>query len=339
MTHLEEAAAQVTRGGIAESWHRADVAVVRESGQWLAWWDNPERISFFRSAAKPLQATAALTVGVAERFGLEEREIAVMCASHSGAAMHLQAVRSLLSKIGLSEEALQCGVHAPSDAETARELQRQGQSPQPIHNNCSGKHAGMLAAALGLGADVASYPALEHPVQQRNWQAVAALTHLPREEIVIGIDGCGVPTFAVPVWRAAWAFAHLARPEGAPREYRPGLAAASAAMRAHPALVSSTGEFTARLMEAAEGAVVAKGGAEGMFCLGLVGAGIGVAVRVHDGSARALPPLVLEVLAQLELVEAAVLEKLAPFRRPAVTNARGETVGEIRPTLILQRPG
>lgn len=334
---FEGVAAQVTRGGIAESWHRADVAVVRENGQLLAAWDNPDRVSFLRSAAKPFQATAALTVGVARRFGLEEREIAIMCASHSAAAMHLAAVRSLLAKLELSEQALQCGVHAPGDPETARDLCQKRQPPEPIHNNCSGKHAGMLAAALCLGADLDSYLALEHPVQQCNLQAISALTHVPQEKMVLGIDGCGVPTFAVPLQGAAWAFAHLAHPEGAPEPYRSALSTVSAAMRAQPALVSSAGEFTDRLMEAAAGAVVAKGGAEGLFCLGVVGAGIGVAVRVQDGSHRPIPPLVLAVLEQLALAPPTMLEKLTPFRRPPVTNARGETVGEIIPTLTLQR--
>jgi L-asparaginase II len=336
-TDFEGIAAQVTRGGIPESWHRADVAVVTDTGQVLAAWDDPERVCFFRSSAKPLQAAAALTTGAAERFHLEEREIAVMCASHSAASMHLNAVRSILAKIERPEEALQCGPHWPGDAATTRELHRTGQQPGRIHNNCSGKHAGMLAAAVCLGADVGSYLSPGHPVQQRNLQAIAALTHVPAEGVVLGIDGCGVPTFAVPLRGVAWAFAHLARPEQAPEEYRAALATASAAMRAHPPLVSAAGEFNARLMEAAEGGIVSKGGAEGLYCLGLVGAGIGVAVRVQDGSARAIPALVLEVLRQLELVDPAVLDRLAQFRRPPVTNTRGEVVGEIVPVLTMRR--
>lgn len=325
------AAAHVLRGGMVECTHYADLVVVDTEGTIQASFGDPHLVFYLRSAAKPLQAVTVLNTGAAERFGLEPDEVAVICASHSAAAMHLAAVRSILRKIGLEETALQCGVHAPEDPETAESLRAAGQSPGPIHNNCSGKHAGMLAACLCLGADVETYLSLEHPVQQANLATICRLSGAAPEEVRVGIDGCGVPTWGISLAQAARAFSRLARPEAAAPEDRAALQAISWAMRQHPALVSHEGSFHAELMAQSEGDFVVKGGAEGSICLACRRAGWGLAMKVRDGSTRAQPTIVLEALRQLELLSPPSFQRLARFFRPAVTNARNEVVGEIVP--------
>ncbi len=333
--------AQVVRGEVVEAVHRGHAAVVDAAGRLLCAAGDPDRVTYMRSAAKPFQAAAVVESGAADRFGLGDRELAVACASHNAEPEHLEAVRALLRKAGVGEEALECGVH-PLRPVPGRALPAVP-DPQPIHNNCSGKHAGMLALARHRGWPLAGYTARDHPVQREMLRCVAAAAGLAPAEVAVGTDGCGVPTFALPVRRIALAFACLVRPDEAPALpaghggalLRDALHRVRQAMAAQPFLVAGTGRFCTDLAVATGGRLVGKVGAEGVYGVAVVDMGWGLAVKVEDGANRGLYPAVMRILEDLGLLLPHERERLAAYAAPVVRNRRGETVGAVRsvPTL------
>lgn len=326
--------AEVTRGPIVESRHHGSIAIADANGDLVGGVGNPDRIVYLRSAAKPAQAAAALATGTADAFGFTEAEIAVTCASHRGQKRHTDAVRSILDKIGLDEGALLCGVHAPADGPTARQLTAAGKEATVLHNNCSGKHAGMLAACRHLGLDVADYIEPEHPLQRRILAAMATLAGLSEADIAIGRDGCGVPTFAMPLRHAAAIFSRLAHPDGLPDKLREAATRARAAMGAHPEMVSAPGTFNTELLRAYAPGLVAKGGAEGLFGIGFADDGCAIAVKIDDGNARAMPAVCIALLRLMDRLDAEKEKALSSFAEPPVKNCREEIVGQIRPAAL-----
>jgi len=328
--------AEVTRGPLVESQHLGHIAVASASRDLIASLGQAEARIFLRSAAKPIQALVPIQAGVVEAYGLEPRHVAVMCGSHTGLERHTTAVLEILERVGLGPEALRCGADAPANADAARALAAAGQQPSPLHNNCSGKHAGMLAACRRLELDREEYLSPSHPLQQRILAVVSALAGLAAEDIAIGVDGCGVPTFGIPLVHAAIAFARLATPQQECRS-EDNLAAAArtviAVMAAHPDMVSEPGSFNTELLAALGPNITAKGGAEGVFCLGLAPRGVGVAVKIADGSNRALPAVVLAVLRQLEAIPDEASQALKGFLTPEIRNCHGDVVGQVRPTV------
>lgn len=323
------------RGDVVESFHRVHVAVSDAGGREVAGAGDPERTTYFRSAAKPFQALPLVEDGIGERLGMTSEELAICCASHSAEPEHLRVVRRLLDRLDLEEDDLECGAHPPLRDEVAARLLREGRPFGPLHNNCSGKHAGMLALAVGSGWSVEGYRRPDHPVQERMRSEVAGWTEMPAERIRTGTDGCGVVSFAVPLIRMAAAFARLAT---SPPD-RTGPAKLMEAMTAHPFLVAGTGRFDTVLMDGGEGRFLAKGGAEGVQCVAVLGRGLGVAVKVEDGATRATGPATLRVLEELDVLEAEDVEGLDDFRRPVVRNTRGEKVGHLEPAFSLKRTG
>ena len=278
----------VERAGLLESAHRLHVAVVDSGGRLTASVGDAQRVVFCRSAAKPLQAVPLVDDKVADRFGLTTEELALCCASHNGEPEHQSLARSILSKAGLDESDLECGPHLPFDGAAAEALLRTGGSPTSIHNNCSGKHAGMLALAVAHGWPTRGYVRRDHPVQERMIAEVARWTNLQESEIGLGRDGCGVVSFAVPLARLAGAFARLGGADG------PAGAIVSA-MCAHPFLVAGTGRFGTALGQAAGDRLFGKTGAEGVFAVGATDGTFGMAAKVEDGAKRATPVAVLQV--------------------------------------------
>lgn len=328
--------AEVWRGDVVESEHWLHGALCNAEGAVLASWGDPTRTTYPRSSLKPLQAMAMVSMGAADAFELAEPEIAIACASHGAESFHLEAVRSLLAKAGLDETFLRCGTHRPAYGPEADALVRSGREAMPIHNNCSGKHAGMLALARHLNAPLETYLDPAHPVQQAIRGILARLTGAAPEAIHIGIDGCGAPTFAFPITGAATAFARLAAAQTGWAEGDAAARRITAAMMAHPHLVAGTGRFDTVLMRALLGKLFCKGGAEGFFCLGVPKCGIGLALKTSDGSARPIPPATLYILKKLDLLPDPPPADLAPFQCPAVTNTKGQVVGRIR---IVERNG
>lgn len=315
---------RVTRGGVLESAHRVHAVVTDHDGQVLAAAGDPALRTFFRSSAKPLQ-TLPLIRTAADRLALTVAEIGITTGSHSGSARHVAVVRGLLAKAGLSDDALGCGFHVPRDAESAAAIAA-GAPPSPVYNNCSGKHAGMLALAVSHGWPAEGYLDPAHPAQRMILEAVeeavgAAGGPAERE---LGTDGCSAPTLRLPLAAIARGFARLTRSDAEPAMRR-----VRDAMVAEPVLVAGEGRFDTALIRVAEGTLVAKGGAESVYGAGLVGRGIGIALKVEDGGTRALAPAVVAALAQLGILDAAQAAALAEYARPEVRNHRGLLVGRI----------
>jgi L-asparaginase II len=321
---------EVTRGGTVESIHHVAACALDARRNVIFALGAIDVPVFLRSSAKPFIAAAALAAGARERFGLEPREIAVMAASHTGQKFHIGAVRSILQKIGLNEQALQCGVHAPYNAIAAAELAREGVESSAIHNNCSGKHAGILALCKTIGSDPATYMELGNRAQQQILAFCARLSGERAQDFPIGIDGCGIPVYATSLRNASLAFMRFATLEGLEDADAAALKAVRDAMVAHPEYVSGTGEFDTRFMQAGAGEVACKSGAEGVHGIALIGPGVGLTIKVLDGASRGRAPAVLGILRRLGLLSGAALTDLADFERPIVYNRAGRAVGEIR---------
>lgn len=315
----------VTRGGVVESRHRLHVAVADREGRLVIGAGDPRRTTFYRSAAKPFQALPLVEDGVVDALALTPGELAVCCGSHSGQPVHLEAVRSILAKAGLDERSLECGPHAPLGDTEARRLAAAGGAPAPIHNNCSGKHAGMLALACHHGWEPAGYLRPGHPVQRRMLAEMTRWTGFPEADVLTGVDGCGVVCFAVPLDRIAASFARFAA--AADRGEAP--AAVVGAMTSHPLLVAGTGRLDTVLMGCAGDRLFSKTGAEGVHGVGLRGRGLGVAIKVEDGARRAADTALVAVLEALEVLESGDRGALEVFRETSVENTRGERVGRV----------
>ncbi|MCB2188229.1 MAG: asparaginase [Deltaproteobacteria bacterium] len=325
---------ELKRGGLTESVHRGAIVVAGPDGRRVQGLGHPAMPTFLRSTAKPLQVAPVITSGAARAFDLSPAELAVMCGSLNGEDFQVELVLGLLAKAGLGPEALQCGVHPPSHRPTAQALQARGESPRPEHNNCAGKHAGMLLLCAHLGYDVHDYTRPEHPVQRLILDTVARLCNYPAEQIGLGVDGCGVPVFRLPLVSLAGAYARLAAPAKAdlPAELSEALAQISAACLAHPELIAGTGRLCTRLMQAKPGVFIAKTGAEGSYALALPSLGLGAAFQIEDGGMRALPPAACRLLHCLGLLTHEELEGgLADLARPGVKNHRGEEVAWLEP--------
>jgi L-asparaginase II len=323
--------AYVTRGNLIESIHYGDLAVCDAAGHLVASLGDPERVIYWRSSAKPIQALTVVHSGAADRFELSAKQLSVCCASHCGSAEHVETVRSVLERVGLDESALQCGVHWPSDTAERDRLIRAGAQPSLLHNNCSGKHSGMLASTVALGADVSRYLELSQPVQQSILADLSVLCDVPVADIQTGVDGCGAPVHGMPLRAMATGFARLGWPDKMPERIQKAAPRVIAAMCAEPVMVSARGSFNSDLLGASYGRVVAKGGAEGLFVLGLTVPGLGIAVRNVDGSGRGHAPVVLRTLELLGALPDDMRQALASYATQHVMNCRGQSVGEIRP--------
>ena len=334
-----EKLAEVTRGSLVESVHRGAVAVVNLQGEIIASAGDPFYLTYFRSAAKPLQALAVMESGAVEEYAITLKEIAIMLSSHSGEPEHGEVVTGILEKLGLSEEYLQCGISAPFHKPSKDALMRKGLEPTALHNCCSGKHAGMLTMARYLNLSLDDYFLPEHPVQQEMLKAVAEMAGLEPEKIPLSVDGCGVPVFALTLDKMAYSYARLAVPEteDLSEVKKTACEAVKAAIINYPYLIAGTERFTTDLLRVTGNKLIAKDGSEAVFCLGVPDKGWGIAIKMEDGNERAMAPVVLSVLEQLELLTAEEKERLAAYRMIVLKNIRGEIVGVIRPDLTLKR--
>ncbi len=321
------------RGGLIESVHFGHVAVVDPRGRVIQSRGNPGFPTFLRSCAKPLQALAVLETGAAQAFGFEDRELAAMCGSLNGQDFQVKVVRSILAKIGLDEEYLKCGPQRPSHRPTAKELQRMGQPFGAIHNNCAGKHAAMLAVCRHLGLPVEDYDAPDHPVQRLILKIIAETCAVPDEKIGIGVDGCGVPVFRLPLKNLARAFAGLADPEAAgwSGSRRTAVGRLMGAALGHPEMIAGDERLGTDLMRAAGGRILAKVGGEGSYAVAWPERGLGIALKITDGAMRALGPAVIGLLRQLGALSDGESDSLKSYAQPPVKNHRGEVVGRLAP--------
>jgi len=338
---------EVTRGGITESRHRGHVVAVEPDGTITAYLGAPETITYLRSSAKPHQAIPLVASGAADRFGFTEEEIALACASHSGEPIHTRVAGSMLQKIGLGPEALKCGIHEPFSIEVVRQLRARGEEPNVLQNNCSGKHAGMLALALHLGAPTETYDEPSNPVQLAIAKTVSRFSGIAIEDIAVGTDGCGVPVFGITVKAMALMYERLvATPAEFDEQTRNACARIVAAMTSHPELIGGTSDrLDTEIMRAAPGRLVSKVGAEGVYTVGVLPCkdwprGLGLALKIEDGDDhRARPTVVIESLRQLGILTDESLEAVARYAFFPVRNRRGDLVGEVTPQFKLNQAG
>ncbi|AOI95526.1 asparaginase [Burkholderia sp. LA-2-3-30-S1-D2] len=340
----QRAAVVTYRGNAIENTHVADVAVVDAGGRLLFRLGDPFRMTLARSAAKPAQALSVIETGAPERFGFDEADIALMCASHSSEERHIARTRAMLAKVDAQESDLRCGGHAPLSDAVYRSWIKRDYTPTGVCSNCSGKHVGMLAGARAIGAAIADYHLPAHPMQMRVKQVVADACGLPDDEVDWAIDGCNLPTPAFPLDRLARLYASLA--DGADKVEAGGaamtdrvraLARIHHAMTAHPELVAGEGRCCTVLMEAFEGQVVGKLGADACYGIGVrasartreLGAdgALGISVKIEDGNIDVLYMMVSELLERLRIGTDAQRARLAAFHRPRMLNTQGVEIG------------
>ncbi len=334
------AIAETTRGGIVESVHHGVVVAVDATGDVVASAGDPETVAFFRSSAKPFQAIPVIESGAADAFGFTPAELALCCASHEGSPEHQRQVAAMLAKIGMSPEDLQCGCSFPGLEAEAAEVILGRIEASPLHCDCSGKHAGILATIVHEGLSHHDYLDPAHPLQQRILGIMAEVMRVPEQTIILGTDGCSLPTFGAPVRAFAAAYAALAAPErvapGAGREHAPALDRLRAAMTAHPENVAGHGHLVTDLMALSGGRVAAKSGAEGLICLAVPERGMGIAIRVLDGTFRTHTAVTVAALEQLDILDAETRDAILERHSPELRNHNGRLVGEIRPVFQLE---
>jgi L-asparaginase II len=319
---------EVTRGARVESFHIGAAVALDASGKVAFKTGDIDRPIYPRSAVKALQQLPLLETGAADRLGLTDDEIALACSSHSGQEVHVAAALSMLRKAGRDESALECGVHWPNDQASARQLIAAGASPSPLHNNCSGKHSGFICLACDRGDDPAGYVKPEHPTMREITAALAAMTGTKLDDSNRAIDGCSIPTFAIPLRALALAFARFGTAHGLSPKRAKATRRIREAVAKNPLLVAGAGRFDTRMMTALGARVFTKGGAEGVHCAAIPELGLGIAVKCDDGAGRAA-----------DVVTAAVIdrflrpnnEEVFSLVRPVLKNWNGIEVGEMRP--------
>ena len=338
-----EILAKAMRGETVESIHRGHLIIVDGEGKTVAQIGNPETITFWRSSAKPFQAMPFILSGAAERYGISEQEIALACGSHTGEDFHVETARKMLEKANFNESDLRCGAHLPFDEKTAAAMIKSGEKPTQLHNNCSGKHAAMLALAKHAGADVQSYESLENPIQQKILETISAFTEVPEKEIKIGIDGCALPNFAVPISAMARAFAKLIfPPESFDGELFRACRRIVTAMTNFPEMIGGTRRLDTLLMQAAPGKIISKVGAEGVYLAGVLPSekwktGLGIAFKIEDGDdQRARAVAAIELLRQIGILDESNDRKLREYSPIIIKNRRGDAVGKIVPSFNLK---
>jgi L-asparaginase II len=327
---------EVTRGRLVESRHRGSVAVVDAEGATVLSIGDVDRRVFPRSAVKALQAMPLVESGIADKYGLTDDEIALACASHSGEPAHAAAAQSMLAKAGQDAGCLECGVHWPLGEAANRALAAQGGSPTALHNNCSGKHAGFVCLSCGMNESPKGYVGADHPVQRRVRESLEEITGACHTVEKSGIDGCSIPTYAIPLPSLAFGFARFGTGIGLPGE---GKAAAERIRRAvarHPFMVAGTGRFDTKLMDLLGERAFVKTGAEGVYCAAFPELGYGIALKTDDGHGRAAEAMMASLALRFLTLSDEERKALEALAQPVLKNWNGIEVGQIRVTSELR---
>lgn len=317
----------VTRGDAVESEHRVHAAVVDVCDRLVGTARDPELVTYWRSCAKPFQAMPLIESGGFDAYGWGDEELALTCASHGGEPEHIAIVESMLETLGLEEGDLACGPHEPLTARGVKIFRESGVRLNRVHNNCSGKHTGMLALAKHKGWSIEGYEQPSHPVQQSMLNQVALWSGASTSEIGIAIDGCGVSVFGLSLERMARAYARFGAAVQRGEEIPSRMAKA---MGTNPFLVAGTDRIDSVIIEETEGRVLTKVGAEGVHSGVILDSGIGFALKVEDGNQRAQQPALIRLLQDLDALPDPLPPRLEEFLVRGVKNSRGETVGETR---------
>ncbi|WP_339253039.1 asparaginase [Sporosarcina sp. FSL W8-0480] len=332
---MSELLVTVERGPLVESLHRGDIAIVNARGEVISSIGDIEKVIFARSSMKPLQSIPIIETGAADHFQFDDGDLALACASHNGEKQHTKRAELILSRLDLEVANLKCGTHPPMLQETYEELIKSGGDSTPIHNNCSGKHSGMLTTAKYMNESLDDYYKIEHPVQQRILSVISELTDVLVEDIQIGTDGCGVPVHGIPLRNLALGFARMADPSGLIESRQQSIGRVTAAMMNAPEMVGGTSRFCTDFMKHMGRKMFGKSGAEGVYCVGVPKAGIGIAVKIEDGNSRATNAVIMEILSQMNLIDEQEAKALERYHFPALLNVRKEKVGVLKPVFSI----
>ncbi|MCB1458468.1 MAG: asparaginase [Nitratireductor sp.] len=327
----EAAIVEVTRGNHVECRHRVDIVIADADGNLVRSFGDPRRPVFPRSSIKALQALPLIESGAADRFRLEPHQIALACASHNGEEMHVETATGMLAAAGLTEQCLECGAQLPDRLDDRNRLALSGEQPRAIHNNCSGKHSGFLCLAVEEGMDPQGYVRLGHRVQKTIAATLTEVTGATHGEDNHAIDGCSMPTYAIPLENLARAFARFGVGNDGGKVRSRAMIRLRDACMAHPEMVAGTGRFDTEIMSALKGRAFTKSGAEGVFVAALPEKGMGIALKVHDGAERASQVAIaacIESLLELDETEAKALKGLS---NPVLLNRNDIEVGRVRP--------
>lgn len=322
---------EVWRGALAESVHRGAYVVTDADGRIVEAKGDPARPVFARSAIKPILALPLVETGAADAWKVSPAELALACASHGGEPRHTETVAAWLARLGLSEHDLECGAHAPYHVPSTQALYAAGREPSQLHNNCSGKHAGVLATCRHVGDATKGYIALEHPAQQRLLRALEEMCGVTLADAAQGIDGCGFPQLAIPLTALARGIARFGAPDSLAAARATACRRIAAAMVAHPLMVAGTGRFCTKALEIAAGKAVVKTGAEGLYMAAIPARGLGIALKVDDGAARAAEVAMAALLVRHAHLDQAQVSAFEALMRPPQTNVAGRTIGELKP--------
>jgi L-asparaginase II len=322
---------EVLRSGVVESIHYGDAVAIRADGQIICSIGDHDRLTFFRSTSKPLQAIYFLESGIATKYGLDLKEVAIISSSHIGESDHIETLKGILGKIGEDKAVLKCGIHEPLSKEASSKIAASGGKLTVLHNNCSGKHIGFIATAKAKNYGIEGYFNENHSVQIGAQNIVTEFANIDPSMIQKGFDGCGVPVIAAPLKNLALAYANLCNNGFKEGKYITSQNYLISAMTMYPEMIGGRGRTDTELMKQFGGRIICKLGDEGVFCVGIIGKAIGIAIKIDDGSMRALGPAVLNLLIKFGIINDTEINGLEKIWKPLLINHKGDVVGEIHP--------
>lgn len=334
---MSEIVVKVTRGSLVESVHRADIAVVDSKGNLVCSLGNSHKVTYMRSAAKPIQTLEVILSGAAEKFSFTDEEISIMCGSHYGEEFHIKTVEKILKKLGLKIDNLLCGSTLSLNKEYSKKLLWDHIKLNPTYTDCSGKHAGILSVCVLEGYSLEDYNLPEHPVQKEIKRIISRVCSIEEESIIIGTDGCTVPVFGMPLYNMALGYSRIASGNGLPQSYKKAANRVFRAMNNAPEMVAGTDGFCTDLIKNTNDKIIGKFGAEGVYCIGIKDMNLGVAIKIEDGNTRALWPTVIKCLEDLNVLDRNEKNLLSKYKSQQNLNNVGEKIGDIFPDFSLKK--
>lgn len=326
---------EVLRDHFLESKHRGWIIISDRYGKIIARSGEGVPVTFVRSTLKPVQVLPLLLTEAADKFGFTDEEIALCISSHSGEPKHIELVKSMLEKIGMTQEDLKCGVHSPIYKKAAHDIYSRGEKPTKIHSNCSGKHTGMLAVCKINNWSIEDYFKPDHPLQKMIEECIEVMTDVKKDNLIISIDGCGVPVYSFSIMNLAICYARLCDPIDLPIKYREAVKRVVNIMKKYPYLIAGTERFDTDLILATNGNIISKAGGEGLNAIGILSKGWGMVVKIEDGNIRAVGPSVIEALKQMEIINEKEIESIKNWYHTPRYNYKNEFIGEIVPVFKL----
>lgn len=326
-----------TRSGRIECIHYGYVCITDANGKIIYHLGDPNTKIYLRSSAKPFIAIPFVESGAIRKYGMTMDEVAVICSSHSGQDFQRETVHSILHKLGLNEGNLQCGCAEPYNKNVQDQLIKEGKRPTPLYNCCSGKHAGMLALCKFCGYPIDHYNDADHPVQKLILKTMAELIGCSEHDIILGMDGCTVPSFMITLHQHSFLYALLAAGYQAKSKYSQSLGLINEAMRNKPRMVIGDGELCTELMKACKSKVIGKVGELGVYCVSIPEKNLGICIKIIDGKEEAVYPVVIRLLEQLDVLKRHEVEQLETFAHPKVTDNFGRILGSIASVVDIEK--